>query len=166
MTISYKNKSLCKSSPNYVLRFASFSSCHLRPPLSCPLTYPYLSPLKRLVKEEGCQILLAIIDQRQFFLSALYDRKDPQKNGVVKINISEWVRCALSCWGVVNKLRFKSLPFVQTYLHPGVVNDGQIREDLIKSSVKNISSWGKTGIRFVVVTFTCEIYVYQLDSFT
>jgi len=28
---------------------------------------------------------------------SLYDRKDPQKNGVVKINISEWVRCALSC---------------------------------------------------------------------
>jgi len=28
---------------------------------------------------------------------ALYDRKDPNKNGVVKINISEWVRCALSC---------------------------------------------------------------------
>ena len=28
---------------------------------------------------------------------ALYDRKDLNKNGVVKINISEWVRCALSC---------------------------------------------------------------------
>lgn len=28
---------------------------------------------------------------------ALYDRKDPNKNGVVKISISEWVRCALSC---------------------------------------------------------------------
>ena len=157
---NYKYQSLCKSSPNYVLQFASFASCHPWPP-------SFLSPLpKRLVKEEGCQILLEIINQRQFFLSALYDRKDPLKNGVVKINISEWVRCALSCWGVVNKLRFKSLPFVQTFFHPGVVNDGQIREDLIKCSVKNISSWGKTWIRFVVVTFTCEIYVYQLDSFT
>jgi len=28
---------------------------------------------------------------------SLYDRKDLNKNGVVKINVSEWVRCALSC---------------------------------------------------------------------
>ena len=164
MTISYKEPVILQ-----VISKLCFAVCKffVMSPLTAPIPTTFLSPLlKRLFKEEGCQILLAIIDQRQFFLSALYDRKDPQKNGVVKINISEWVRCALSCWGVVNKLRFKSLPFVQTYLHPGVVNDGQIREDLIKSSVKNISSWGKTWIRFVVVTFTCEIYVYQLDSFT
>ena len=59
---NYKYQSLCKSSPNYVLRFASFSSHHLRPPLSRPLTYPYLSLLKRLAKQEGCQILLAKIN--------------------------------------------------------------------------------------------------------
>lgn len=28
---------------------------------------------------------------------ALFERKDSSRNGVVKINMSEWVRCALSC---------------------------------------------------------------------
>ena len=52
MTISYKNKSLCKSSPNYVLRFASFSSCHPWQSLSRPLSYPRWkdSLKKRVVK--------------------------------------------------------------------------------------------------------------------
>lgn len=28
---------------------------------------------------------------------SLFERKDSTRNGVVKINMSEWVRCALSC---------------------------------------------------------------------
>ena len=75
-------------------------------------------------------------------ISALYDRKDPQKNGVVKINISEWVRCALSCWAI--RHHFRNLIKILNPSHPW----------------EKISSRGKTWHSFVAVVFLCEIYLY------